>query len=118
MMAKKPTYKELEQRIKELEKETDERKRLEKDLRESKHYYRSLLNNMHEDILIIDRDYRITDVNRTFLITSGRAREEVIGRHCYEIFHGYKKPCEAHGEICLLPQVFKTGEHRNCRHDY
>jgi PAS domain S-box-containing protein len=118
MMAKKPTYKELEQRIKELEKETDERKRLEKDLRESKHYHRSLLNNMHEDILIIDRDYRITDVNRTFLVTSGRTREEVIGRHCYEISHGYNEPCEKHGEECILSKVFATKKPHTFSHQH
>jgi PAS domain S-box-containing protein len=38
-----------------------ERKRAEEALRESEHYFRSLLFNMHEDILVIDRDYRITD---------------------------------------------------------
>jgi len=34
-MAKKPTYKELEQRIKEVEKESVESKRIEKSLRDS-----------------------------------------------------------------------------------
>jgi hypothetical protein len=58
-MAKNPSYEELKYRVKELEKESDERKLVEKELRESKHYYRSLLNHIHEDILVIDRDYRI-----------------------------------------------------------
>jgi PAS domain S-box-containing protein len=109
-MAKKQSNEELLQKIKNLEKEANERKRVEKELLERNHYLSSLLNHMYVDILIVDRDYRITDVNKAFLTTSGRTREEVIGRHCYEISHGYDEPCENHGEECLLRKVFATGE--------
>jgi len=114
-MEQKPTYEELKQRIKELEKEAAERKQLEKELRESRHYYSSLFNQLHEDILIVDRNYRITDVNKAFLLTIGHAREKVIGRHCYEISHGSNKPCKKHGEECPLHKVFTTGKpHTSC----
>ena len=95
-----------------------ERKRAEEALRESEHYFRSLLFNMHEDILVIDRDYRITDVNNTLLVTVGLKYEEVIGRHCYEISHGYNEPCERKGEDCMLREVFETGKPGNCRHQH
>lgn len=95
-----------------------ERKRAEEALRESEHYFRSLLFNMHEDILVIDRDYRITDVNNTLLVTAGLKYEEVIGRHCYEISHGYNEPCERKGEDCMLREVFETGKPGNCRHQH
>jgi PAS domain S-box-containing protein len=95
-----------------------ERKRAEEALRESEHYFRSLLFNMHEDILVIDRDYRITDVNNTLLVTAGLKYEEVIGRHCYEISHGYNEPCERKGEDCMLQEVFETGKPGNCRHQH
>lgn len=58
------------------------------ELRKSERYFHSILQNIHEDILVIDRDYKITDVNKTFLDTAGREREDVIGHHCYEISHG------------------------------
>jgi PAS domain S-box-containing protein len=73
---------------------------------------------MHEDILVIDRDYRITDVNNTLLVTAGLEYEEVIGRHCYEISHGYNEPCERKGEDCMLREVFETGKPGNCRHQH
>jgi PAS domain S-box-containing protein len=95
-----------------------ERKRAEEALRESEHYFRSLLFNMHEDILVIDRDYRITDVNNTLLVTAGLKYEEVIGSHCYEISHGYNEPCERKGEDCMLREVFETGKPGNCRHQH
>ncbi len=91
---------------------------MEKEHRESKHYYRSLINHIHEDILVIDRDYRITDVNKTFLTTSGRTREEVIGKYCYEISHGYNTPCEDHGEECMLSKVIATGKPQSFWHQH
>ena len=95
-----------------------DRKRAEEALLESERYFRSLLFSIHEDILVIDRDYRITDVNNTLLVTVGLKFEEVIGRHCYEISHGYSEPCEKKGEDCMLREVFETGKPGNCRHQH
>ncbi len=117
-MAKKLTYEELEQRVKELENEALERKRAEEVLRERERYFHSLLSNMHEDILVIDREYRITDANKAFLNTAGRKREEIIGHHCYEISHNYSEPCEKHGKECMLREVFETGGPRTCLHQH
>jgi len=44
-MARKPTYEELKQRVKELEKYVEHYKKTEKELRESDHRYQSLLDN-------------------------------------------------------------------------
>ena len=93
-----------------------ERKQAEERLQERERYFRTLMYTLHEDIVVIDRDYRITDVNNTFLITTGNSREQVIGKHCYEISHGNAEPCDRHGERCLLGEVFETGKSRNCKH--
>ncbi len=93
-----------------------ERKRAEEVLRESEHYFRSLIFNMHEDILVIDQAYRVTDVNNTLLVTAGLKREDAIGRHCYEVLHDYSQPCCRYGEECLLQAVFESGKPHHCRH--
>ena len=102
LMANKPTYQELERRVKELEKES----------LECMHYFRSMLSHIKDDVLIIDRDYRVTDVNKIFLVTLGRTREDVIGRNWHEITHGGNEPCETNEEVCMLKKVFETG--RSC----
>ncbi|MDO9265362.1 MAG: PAS domain S-box protein [Desulfosalsimonadaceae bacterium] len=61
----------------------------------------------------MNRDYVITDMNNAFLQTVGRAREDVIGNHCYEILHGYAEPCDLAGERCLIQKVFETGKPLN-----
>ena len=103
---------------KQLATEIEERKRAEEELRESEHYYRSLLHNMHEEILVIDRDYRITDVNNLFMRTLGRQREDVIGRHCYEVSHELDAPCNTYGEDCMLKKVFETGQPYSSCHEH
>jgi PAS domain S-box-containing protein len=98
--------------------DVSKRKRSEQALRESEHYFRSLLFNMHEGILVIDRGYRITDANNTLLVTTGLEYDEVIGRRCYAISHGYNEPCDRKGEDCLLREVFETGKPENFRHQH
>jgi PAS domain S-box-containing protein len=43
-------------------------------------------------ISIHDRSYRIMKVNKSFARTFGVEQDAVIGRKCYEIVHGTKKP--------------------------
>ena len=99
----------LEQKMMELEKEIQARRETEEALAKRERYYRTMLFNLHEDIMVIDRDYRITDINNTALQTLGRKPEEAIGRHCYELSFGLDAPCSEYGRRCLLPRVFETG---------
>jgi len=91
-------------------------KRTDKNLRKRENYFRALLHNIHEDVLVINPDYRITDIINTALVTSGAKREDVIGRYCYEVLHGYNQPCNRLGEECQFNEVFKTGKLHSCRH--
>jgi two-component system, sensor histidine kinase and response regulator len=95
-----------------------ERKRSEEALAQRERYYRTLIFSLHEDILVIDRNYRITDINNTALQTLGMKREEVIGRHCYAVSHGLDAPCHEHGEQCGARTVFDTGKYCNLHHEH
>ncbi len=87
--------------------------RMREELTASERYYRSLIHSLHEDILVIDRDYRITDINNSALRTLGFSREKAIGRHCYDVSHGLDSPCDENTgkrDGCGLLQVFEKGE--------
>jgi len=88
-----------------------ERKKIENTLREKEAYYRSLINDIHEDIIVIDKNYKIIDLNGKVMETTGLSRNEIIGKHCYEVTHNFSKPCHYFGEKCKLIDVFNTGEH-------
>ncbi len=96
----------------------ERRSQAEVALQKSEYYFRSLLQNMHEDILVIDKDYKITDINDIALITSGRKREDTIGSHCYEVSHGLNEPCSRNGKECILDKVFETGEPDSSIHEH
>ena len=87
-------------------------------LRNAEHYYRSLIHALHEDILVIDRDYRVTDINNGALKTLGLDREAVIGRCCYEVSHGLDAPCHKHGGKCGLYRVLETKTSCNMYHEH
>lgn len=95
-----------------------DRKNAELELARKERYYRALLNQLHEDVIVIDRDYQITDMNNSFLITTGKERTDVIGKHCFYVSHGYNQPCDLEGENCELKKVFKTGRPSNCLHEH
>jgi PAS domain S-box-containing protein len=99
-------------------KDTTEASKAKEVAQERERYFRSLLDNMHEDILVIDKEYRVTDVNKSFVTSSGHKREEVIGRHCFKIMHGRREPCEGHGKDCGIREVLNTGEPRNLLRKY
>jgi two-component system cell cycle sensor histidine kinase/response regulator CckA len=95
-----------------------QRRRLEAETEKRERYFRSLLYSLHEDIIVIDPDYCIVDLNDTALVTTGLRREEVIGKHCFEVSHGYNVPCGQMGEECSLKRVLDTGGAASCQHEH
>ncbi len=91
---------------------------LQKKIKKIEHYYRTVMNCIHDDILIIDKNYLIADVNKNFIATCGRKREDVIGRFCYEVSHGFDEPCDQKGEHCPLKNVFQTGQPHSAWHQH
>jgi len=88
----------------------------EQALSERESYYRSLLHSMHEDILVIDRDYNIVDANNSTLKTTGYATSEILGKKCYKISHNLDMPCCDAGIKCELQNVFDKGLPKLVRH--
>ena len=62
-MAKKPTYEELEQRVRELERVTSERNQVEAALRESEERFRTIMEQSPSAIEIYDPDGKLLIVN-------------------------------------------------------
>ena len=79
LMAAKPTYEELEQRIKELEKLEAERKQADEALRESEEKYRHLFEMESDAIFLVrNSDGQILAVNTAGVKLYGFRREELL----------------------------------------
>jgi PAS domain S-box-containing protein len=65
-----------------------------------------VLDSITDPLVIYDLNYRIVTVNQALASTYQVDIEHVIGRYCYEVFHGRSSVCEA----CHIGDVFRTGE--------
>jgi len=109
----------LEEKIKALEKEVNEKQRIEVALRESEEKYRLLADNTKStsalleaildaipDIIgVQDHRHRIIRYNQAGYHFLNLTEEQVHGKKCYELI-GEIKPCH----ICSTSSTFKTGQ--------
>ena len=78
-MAKKPTYEELEERVKALEKRAADYMRTQEALRESEEKYRRLVEHAPTGIYNIDfLQDKFTSINDAMIVFSGYSREELL----------------------------------------
>ena len=75
-MARKPTYEELEQRVKESE---QEKERIEESLKDSEEKFRTILDNVEDSYLEVDLKGIFQFCNDSFCKLLGYARDELMG---------------------------------------
>ena len=90
-MTSRPSYEELEQRVRELEKEAVGRTKAEEALRESEEKYRSLFENVQDVYYEVTLDGIILEISPSIEEASRYKREEVIGKSLYDIYADPKK---------------------------
>ena len=86
-MAKKPTYEELEQRVKELENEALGRKQVEEELRESEEKFRHLVKNSNDVFVIIDENGKEIFVSDSVERITGFTPAETMEHSGFEFLH-------------------------------
>jgi len=64
---------------------------------------------LSEQVVVIDRNYRILYANEAYIKENGySSKEEVIGQPCYRISHKRESPCEGECHPCPLKEIEKT----------
>ena len=104
-MGKKPTYKELEQKIKELEKAVLNRNIGEKALRDANQQKETILDSLVEHVIHQDTEMRVLWANRAACESANLTRDQILGRRCYEIWPRRTDPCPD----CPVVKAMKTG---------
>ncbi len=75
----------------------------------------SYLDGLPEAFVVFDRDYRIRAANAAYRRQHAGDRP-VIGRHCYEVSHHYRLPCDQAGESCPLARSLASGQRERVMH--
>ncbi|RZB36501.1 MAG: hypothetical protein SRB2_01997 [Desulfobacteraceae bacterium Eth-SRB2] len=104
-MTQKPTYEELEQKVKELEKETVERNRVEKALREKENFLKIVFNAIQDGISVRDQEFNLTLVNQ-WMEKKYASQKPLVGKKCYTVFQKRNSICP----WCPAVLAMKTGE--------
>ncbi|MDH4231522.1 MAG: PAS domain S-box protein [Nitrospirota bacterium] len=88
---------------------------LRNELRQSRDYIENIMNSIEEEIVVIDKDYRIVKANKVALMNSDIP---IIGEYCHKILHGSNQPCWAEGHECPAQNVFLTGKNYRTNHQH
>jgi PAS domain S-box-containing protein len=82
-----------------------DRKRAEEALRESEGKLNAMLQSIGDHMSMLDKDLNIIWANETAKRIFG---SDIIGRKCYEAYHGRREPCEPYP--CLSLKAFRDGK--------
>ncbi len=89
------------------------------ELNETQTICRAMINGpILDDVMVIATDYRIINMNDTYLKKLGLQREDVVGRYCYEITHHESRPCRGEKHPCPVDQVKKTRKPSTTTHTH
>jgi PAS domain S-box-containing protein len=89
---------------KQLKQEIEERRRAEEQLRQSESKLNAMLESIGDHMSMMDEDLNIIWANDTAKRTFGH---DIVGKKCYEAYHGRKEPCEP--SPCLTLKAFQDG---------
>ncbi|HID31095.1 MAG TPA: PAS domain-containing protein, partial [Desulfobacterales bacterium] len=99
-MSVKPSYEELQQRVKELEGEAAERERLERTSDVQMQELISIFDGISEPIYVCDPEsHELLYANAAVATFFG---PDILGKKCYRVLQGLDEPCD----FCTNPMIF------------
>jgi PAS domain S-box-containing protein len=75
-----------------IKRDVTERKKLEDKIKKAVEDWYKTFDSISDFVSVHNHDFRIIKANRALADFFGMDRDELIGRHCYEIFHGTDTP--------------------------
>jgi two-component system, NtrC family, sensor kinase len=99
-----------------LQKSEKQTRHLLKQATKGKNFLETIVNGIEDQMMVIDLDYRIIEVNRALLEMVGLRREDVVGKHCYEVSHHSQEPCSSPDHPCPLKDALATGKAASTTH--
>jgi len=77
--------------------------------------FTALLDAFTQPAAILSGDYRILSANQAYQ-DHYSGLKQIAGLHCYEVSHGYQRPCDQEGELCPLKRCQETGLRQRVLH--
>src|SRR4030043_1567185 len=87
-------------------------------LLETVRFLQAIIDGIKDQIMVVDRDYRIREVNELLTRRVGKPRHELIGEHCYQVLHNLDRPCYIPNHPCPVQETLKTGKTSEVLHTH
>ncbi len=109
-MANKPTYEQIEQRLKELEKSIEHANRTAVETEVASLELKQIFNTAADGMRVIDMDFNVLRTNKTFAALSGTSEAEAENKKCFEGFPSHM--CDT--DQCPLSRIVGGEERIEC----
>lgn len=86
------------------------RKEVEKVILDHEAFLSSVLESIGDGVIVLNRNFEIISANKGYLKQVGKNVEDVIGQHCFSLYHNLNKPCYLAGEDCAVKRSFLTSK--------
>ncbi len=90
--------------------EEEQKLKLQAELLETKLFLQAVIDGIRDEIIVIDRAYRIKGANEASVKRLGKPKHEIIGKYCYWVLHNMDKPCNMLNHYCPMQDTLKTAE--------
>ncbi len=105
-MPKKPTYEELENKVKKLENEVVEFNNAGDALRQNLEMHQTVVGNIDLGLTVIGTDYKIQWISPTVSKWFDKDPSEFVGKYCYQMFERKNGVCD----YCPAVKAITTGQ--------
>ncbi len=79
-------------------------------LQNNRSFSKALVEGTPAGILVVDRDYRILDLNPRMEEWIGKPQDQVIGQKCHEVLFQSEEPCPLSPQSCPAMHTLDTSE--------
>lgn len=80
--------------------------------------FMSIWENLATGVAIVDSQFTIQQVNPWFARCYQTTPEELKGKKCHQVVHGFSRPCYSHGETCPIVNVLASGTVFRTKHQH
>ncbi len=70
----------------------------------------TLLEASPDGVLVISRKFLITDCNQSPQIPGSANKDDIVGKHCFEVLYRKSSPCQFPSTICVAREALQTGK--------
>ncbi len=77
---------------------------IEEELRKNKIFFQSVFDGIQEPMHVIDKNFKIISTNKTLLDIIKKSQDEILGKHCYEVYQGLNERCKQ----CAAKNAFES----------